>query len=307
MACFRLIDARTLTNPDENFNRRCSGGYIRRMVMARAKRRMFSVAAAGLGAVVACGLLALAANGSTTSPPKILITTPKNGAVVTQPTVKVAGSFTVAPFNGPSPHVSATVNGRPMSISVNGPVSYDFAGKAALVKGPNKLTVVVNDGDGGIAEATSTVKYTPVLPTRHQCVTDKRGDARDKIGHMDIVRACAIRKGSSVVFKVTTAKPPPNIHDSFGNPAAPCIEVLRGSPRSPGPAPIQSCGDAQLRGWKINTWPKVPFAISGRTSTWKVALKYLPKRSFKWRGYLSNADHYVDTAPNKGFLIFVVR
>lgn len=269
---------------------------------------MSSVAMAGLAAVLACGLLALAAKGSATSPPTIVITAPKDGAVVTQPTVKVTGSFTVAPVNGPSPHVSATVNGRPMSISVNGRVSYDFTGNAALVKGSNKLTVVVNDGDGGTAEVTLTVKYTPVLPTRHQCVSDKRGDARDRIGHMDIVRACAIRRGSSVLFKVTTAKPPPNIHDSFGNPAAPCFEVFRGALLGHGgPAPIQSCGDAQLRGWKMNTWPKVPFAISGRTSTWKVALRYLPKGSFKWRGYLSNADHYVDTAPNKGFLTFVVR
>jgi hypothetical protein len=278
------------------------------VVIATSKRRLFFVVPAGLGVVLAWGVGALAAWGSATSPPKVAITTPKDGAVVTEPTVKVAGNFTVAPVDGPSPHVSATLNGKAMNISVNGRVSYDFNGTATLTKGLNKLTVAVNDGNGGQTEAAVTVKYTPLVPTRHECVSDRRGDARDKIDHMDIVRACASRRGGSVVFKITTAKPPPNIHDSFGNPAAPCFEVFRGALLGHGgPAPIQSCGDAQLRGWKMNTWPKVPFAISGRTSTWKVALKFLPKRSFQWRGYLSNGDQYADKAPNKGFLTFVVR
>lgn len=267
-----------------------------------------AAALAVLGVAVMSSVWALSASGSATSPPKVTITTPKNGTVVIEPTIKVAGKFTVAPFDGPSPRVDVTLNGKSISTSVNGPVSYDFTGTATLAKGLNTLTVVVNDGNGGETKASVTVTYKPVRPTKHQCVSDKRGDSRDKIAHMDLVRACAIRRGGSVIFKVTTAKPPPNIHDSFGNPAAPCFEVFRGALLGHGgPAPIQSCGDAQLRGFKKSFWPKVPFGISGETSTWKVPLKYLPKTSFQWRGYLSNADHYADKAPDKGFLTFVVK
>jgi hypothetical protein len=46
-----------------------------------------------------------------------------------------------------------------------------------------------------------------------------------------------------------------------------------------------------------------PSALASASSP----LKYLPKRSFKWRAYLSNADHYVDKAPQKGYLTFVVK
>lgn len=110
-----------------------------------------------------------------------------------------------------------------------------------------------------------------------------------------------------MIFSVTTAKPPPKIHDGFGNPAAPCIEIPRMPTGSPGPAPIQTCGDAMLRGFTQHFWPKVPFGISGRVSKWKVPLKYLPKQSFQWRAYVSDADHYRDKAPSKGYLTFVVK
>jgi hypothetical protein len=146
-----------------------------------------------------------------------------------------------------------------------------------------------------------------ILPTRRQCVSDKNGDSHDRFTHMDIVRACAQRRGGKVIFSVTTAHPPPNIHDSFGNPAAPCIEIPRVPPGHGGPAPIQTCGDAMLRGWKMHNWPKVPFSISGRVSKWKIPLKYLPKKSFEWCAYISDADHYRDKAPNRGYLTFVLK
>ncbi len=57
----------------------------------------------------------------------------------------------------------------------------------------------------------------------------------------------------------------------------------------------------------MHYWPKVPFGISGRVSTWKVPLKYLPKKSFRWRAYLSEDDTYTDKAPDRGFLTFVVK
>jgi hypothetical protein len=254
-------------------------------------------------------LLAPAAGASSASPPRIEISTPKDGAVVHTPSVTVKGTFTVAPFPGPSPTVSATLNGKKLKTGVNSRVSYTFEGTATLHRGANELTVVVNDGDGGESKAAVSVRYAPIRPpspTRHQCVGDRRGDSHDHLNHMDIVRACALRRGGKVIFSVTTAKPPPNVHDSFGHPAAPCIEIPLAAPGAPGPYPIQSCGDAQLRGWHMHVWPKVPFSIVGRVTKWKVPIKYLPKGSFLWRAYLSEADHYRDKAPNKGFLTFVL-
>jgi hypothetical protein len=240
---------------------------------------------------------------SVEKPPQITITSPEEGAVLHRSSVKVEGKFKVAPFNGPSPKVTATLNGKAIETSVNGPVSYDFHGTASLHQGANALTVAVDDGNGGESSATVNVAYVPLEPTRRQCVADKNGDSHDRLTHMDIVKACARRRGGRVIFSVTTAKPPPKIHDSFGNPAAPCLEIAR-----PGnPTAIETCGDAQLRGWKMNVWPKVPFHISGRVSTWKVPLKYLPRRSFKWRAYVADADHHRDDAPDKGLLKFVVR
>ncbi|MGB7588638.1 MAG: hypothetical protein WBM00_08020 [Solirubrobacterales bacterium] len=277
------------------------------MLVKTPPRRWLFFTSTGLGLTLGCALLALSASGSATSPPKVVITSPKDGAVVTEPTVKVTGKITVAPVNGPSPRVVATLNGRQMNISVNGRVSYDFDGKASLTKGLNKLIVAVNDGNGGESEASVTVNYTPILPTRRQCVSDKSGDSHDRLAHMDLVGACATRRGAKVIFSITTAHAPPNIHDGFGNPAAPCFEVFRGALLGHGgPAPIQSCGDAQLRGIGRN-WPTVPFGISGRVSTWKVPLKYLPDKKFEWRAYLSEADRYTDKAPDKGFLTFIVK
>jgi hypothetical protein len=262
---------------------------------------------AALALLLGALALAPAASASAVSPPKITISRPSDGAVVHASSIEVTGKFIVAAVDGPSPKVTAALNGQELNVSVNGPVGYGFEGKASLKKGANELTVTVNDGNGGESSATVTVTYRPIPATRSQCVSDKRGDSRDRPTHMDIVRACAIRRGAKAVFEVTTAKPPPDIHDGFGNPAAPCFEVLRGAANSPGATPLQSCGDAKLRGYTQRFWPTVPFSIAGRTSTWKVPLKYLPKRSFRWRAYIGNADRYVDKAPQAGYLTFVVK
>lgn len=142
--------------------------------------------------------------------------------------------------------------------------------------------------------------------TKLQVLKDKRGDSHDKFTHMDIVGASARRKGRVVVFTVTTANRPPNIHDGFGNPAAPCLEIpfnLTGNPRRP--YPMQTCGDARLRGYKQHYWPKVRFSISGRTSTWKIPLKLLPKKAFRWRAYIADGWNTADVAPNKGYKKFI--
>jgi hypothetical protein len=263
--------------------------------------------AAGFGALLLCALLAAAACASSTVPPTIVITSPRDGESVSEPTVTLAGKVTVAPVDGPSPRVTATLNGKPLRLDVAGRVAYEFRSEVRLKKGSNELTVAVNDGNGGESSKTVTVAYEPVLPTKRQCVADKQGDSHDRLTHMDIVQACATRRGAKVVFSVTTAKPPPHVHDGFGNPAAPCVEIPRAPPGHGGPAPIQTCGDARLRGYTVRNWPRVPFAIHGRVSTWKVPLKYLPQGSFEWRAYVSDADHYRDKAPDKGFLSFAVR
>ena len=139
-------------------------------------------------------------------------------------------------------------------------------------------------------------------PTRSQHVIDRRGDSHDGFG-MDLVYASATRKGRAVVFVIRTAKPPPNQRDFAGNPTAPCLEIARSGPHA-----IQTCGDAQLRGYTMNNWPKVPFSLRGSTARWTVPLKYLPKRSFKWRAYVMQASHparFADLAPNKGYLTFI--
>jgi hypothetical protein len=144
--------------------------------------------------------------------------------------------------------------------------------------------------------------------TKFQSVKDKRGDSHDTFTHMDLVGASARRKGRIVIFKVTTANPPPHQHDSQGNPAAPCLEVPLGHGAGPGQhhrSAIQTCGDARLRGYTMKFWPKVPFSISGRTSTWRVPLKYLPKRQFKWRAYVADGWNTSDVAPNRGFKRFI--
>lgn len=261
----------------------------------------------GTAAALLVAALSISAQASATEPPKISIAKPQDGALVTTPTVIVSGKITVAPFDGPSPHVTATLDGKPLKLDVASNVTYEFKGEARLRKGSNEVTVVANDGNGGESSKSVTVTYKPILPTKRQCVEDKRGDSHDRLTHMDLVRACATRRGSRVIFSVTTAKAPPHVHDSFGNPAAPCLEIPRVAPGHGGPAPIQTCGDATLRGYTVHFWPKVPFGIHGRVSTWKVPLEYLPKRSFQWRAYVGNADRLVDKAPDKGFLTFVLR
>ena len=138
-------------------------------------------------------------------------------------------------------------------------------------------------------------------PTRSQHVSDRRGDSHDGFG-MDLVFASATRKGTTVVFAIRTAKPPPRQHDFAGNPTAPCLEISQ-----PGHS-IQTCGDARLRGYTMKYWPRVKFSLSGATARWTVPLKFLPKRQFKWRAYLTQAAHpykFADLAPNKGYLRFI--
>ena len=140
-------------------------------------------------------------------------------------------------------------------------------------------------------------------PTKSQHARDKHGDSHDPFGGMDLVFASATRKGSKVVFIVRTAKPPPRQHDFAGNPTAPCLEVARTAGHS-----IQTCGDARLRGWTKSNWPKVPFSLNGSTARWTVPLRYLPKRSFRWRAYITQEAHpydFADLAPNKGYLTFI--
>ena len=257
--------------------------------------------------LVGAAAFALTARASATHPPKIAIKSPEEGETVTSPTATVKGTVTVAGQDGPGTPVTITLNGRNLRPDVRGSVKYDFEGTVSLKKGRNELTVTVDDGDGGRTSKAVTVKYAPIQPTRSQCVSDRAGDSHDNFTHMDIVRACALRRGGKVIFSVTTAHAPPHIHDGFGNPAAPCIEYSKGEKVDPHITQIQSCGDANLRGWTMRHWPKVPFSISGKVSKWKVPLKYLSKSSFQWRAYIAKGWNYADKAPDKGYLTFVVK
>jgi hypothetical protein len=273
--------------------------------MGDRRHRALLSGKSALGALVVL-LAAVPLAQASPAPPVITIQSPSDGAVVHTSTVLIKGTFTVSQ-DAPGQKVTASLNGKALKVGVDGPVKYRFEGTATLHKGVNELVVAVQDTNSGESTKSVTVSYAPIPPTRKQCVSDKRGDSHDHFTHMDLVRACAQRRGGKVIFSVTTAHRPPNIHDGFGNPAAPCIEYSKGATIQPQATPIQTCGDANLRGWTMHYWPKVPFAIQGRTSTWKIPLKYLSKTSFQWRAYISDADHYRDTAPNSGYETFVIR
>jgi hypothetical protein len=98
----------------------------------------------------------------------------------------------------------------------------------------------------------------------------------------------------------------PHVHDSFGNSAAPASKshACPGA-RRPGPAAnLRRCGAARIHRPFL---AKIPFGIQGRISTWKIPLKYLPKKSFEWRAYISDGDRQPDRAPDKGFITFIVK
>jgi hypothetical protein len=275
--------------------------------MLRSRKTALVVAAAAAQAV---GVSAVAAWATPERPPVIVIKAPKDGSVTHDQTVTVEGTVTVHQDTPPGQNVTATLNGKSLPLNVQSALKYTFKASVDLKKGSNEITVGANDAMGGESSQSVTVKYVPpapVKPTARQCVDDRGGDSHDNFTHMDIVSACAQRRGGKVIFSVTTAHRPPHVHDGFGNPAAPCLEYSKGEKVEPHITPIQTCGDANLRGWTMHHWPKVPFSISGKVSKWKVPLKYLSKSSFQWRAYVADGWNYADKAPDKGYLTFVVK
>src|SRR5690348_13436942 len=132
-------------------------------------RRGLAPAVAAIAALL-IGAWAVGAWASAAKPPQIAFTSPKDGTVTQEQPIEVAGIVTVAPFDGPSPRVTATLDGRPLKLGVRGAVKYDFETKVSLDKGANEITVEVDDGDGGKASKSIAVRYVPVKPTRKQCV-----------------------------------------------------------------------------------------------------------------------------------------
>jgi hypothetical protein len=138
-------------------------------------------------------------------------------------------------------------------------------------------------------------------PTKRQVVKDRR----DGNASCDIRQVSAKRSGRTVVFSVVN-KTPLNQHDGSGIPITPQMEFpWPKSQGGSGRTPIQMGGDGSLRGYTMKFWPKVPISVNGRTVTWKVPLKYLSKRSFKWRAVCLDADHVRDAAPNRGYKTFI--
>ena len=146
-------------------------------------------------------------------------------------------------------------------------------------------------------------KPKPLGPrTKRQVVKDKHGDSRCSF---DLTRAAATRKGRTVVFQVTVAQRM-GAHDGFGNPITPQLEFpYPKSQGGSGRTPIQVAGDGRLRGYTQHYWPRVPHTVGAHTVTWKIPLKYLSKRSFRWRAISNDGYKVCDAAPNKGYKTFI--
>lgn len=167
-------------------------------------------------------------------------------------------------------------------------------------------------GGGGDPSASGNgggPKISRGKPTRYQLVHDRRGDNRspgfDYPMNFDLVSASAKRVGNAVVFSVTSTQAI-TMHDGYGNPVAPCVEI----PFTPKAGPITpeqllSSGNIAGAGKPGQPWPKIRTTVHGATISWTVPRKYLFKRGFLWRATAGCSPKYpADVAPNKGFKTF---
>lgn len=145
--------------------------------------------------------------------------------------------------------------------------------------------------------------------THYQSVRDKRGDNHSAFNYpvnFDLVSASAKRVGNSVVFTVTSLQPL-TMHDGYGIPVAPCVEIPY--TRTPGPiTPKQLLPSGNIAGAsnKPNTpWPKIRETIHGSTISWTVPRKYLFTLGFLWRATAGcNPKYPADVAPDAGYETF---
>lgn len=142
--------------------------------------------------------------------------------------------------------------------------------------------------------------------SRTEFVRDPRGDNRSSFPLpivYDIVSASARRSGNAIVFSVTTVQPM-TMHDGYGNPVTPCIELPFYAKQH---TPMMALPSGDLAGASSpgKPLPKIAAHVSGRTVQFVVPRKYLFRYGFLWRATGGcDASHVADVAPNKGFKTF---
>ncbi len=160
----------------------------------------------------------------------------------------------------------------------------------------------------GSGPSRDAIEIGPGPATRYEAVHDPRGDARSSFQLpqlFDIVLATAKRRGDAVVLTVVSTAGI-TLHDSQGNPVAPCVEIPW--PFS-GRYPMFLFGNGQLSGYTQHVWPKMKTTIHGGTISWTVPRTVLAKKGFT-KGFLWRATggcdthHLADVAPNHGFETF---
>lgn len=263
----------------------------------------------GLAALCLFSAVPLTARASSTSPPRITVTSPKNNATINTPTATIRGTFTAE--DSPNP-VVLTVNGKTAKYSVTNATSYRFDASVFVKPGSNTITITVDDGNGGVSTITVIVNYVKIPPTIHQSVTDKTGDAPS--GFPDVTSAAVTQKGRKLVFVVQTAKPM-NTHDGSGNPITACLDIRTTQTRRPA-HPFQVCGDGGILGGPGHTSDRAGVRIAGKKVTWTIKIKtithFIPgggrtkPTSFKWRARGGAFKHF-DYAPSRGFLNFILK
>lgn len=163
-----------------------------------------------------------------------------------------------------------------------------------------------NSGPAAAPSDAPTIGPGPA--TQYTVVLDPRGDARSSFPLpqlFDIVRATTRRRGNAVVLSVVSTAPI-TMHDSYGNPVAPCVEIPWASPAQ---GAMFLFGNGQLAGYTQHYWPKMKTSIDGTTISWTLPRPILAAKGFA-KGFLWRATggcdvhHVADVAPDKGFAIF---
>jgi hypothetical protein len=116
-----------------------------------------------LALIVALAVLISAANAGQGSAPTIKITSPKNGAMVTEAQVQVIGNVS-------KPHDSVTVNGQ--EVPGIGPTSTIFQKAVSLKTGSNTITATVTSG--GLS-ASDSITVTREQSTHKRRITMAAG------------------------------------------------------------------------------------------------------------------------------------
>ena len=211
---------------------------------------------------------------------------------------------------GPCKATLAKLKALKVTLTVDGVSATE---SVSLVQKATSTGAGPSSGGGSTATANANgggPKISRGKPTRFQVVHDRRGDNHspgfDYPVNFDLVSASAKRVGNNVVFSVTSTQAI-TIHDGYGNPVAPCVEI----PYTPKPGsitPKQLLPSGNIAGASNNPgapWPKIHTVVHGATISWTVPRTYLFKRGFLWRATAGCSPKYpADVAPNRGYKTF---